>query len=96
MKLPKPITFNWDESNREKNWEKHRVNFQECEQIFFDDRLKTFYDAVHSQAEDRFVALGTTNKARRLYVVFTVRNEEIRIISARDMSKKERRFYEQG
>lgn len=96
MKLPKPITFDWDEDNRDKNWKKHKVNFQECEQVFFDDGLKTFYDAAHSQVEERFVALGITNKARKLYVVFTVRNEKIRIISARDMSRKERRFYEQG
>lgn len=95
MELPKPISFDWNEGNRDKNWEKHRVNFQECEQVFFDDRLKTFYNAAHSQTEDRFVALGTTNKARKLYVIFTIRNEKVRIISARDMSKKERRLYEE-
>lgn len=95
MRLPKPISFDWDGGNRDKNWGKHRVNFQECEQVFFDDQLKTFYDANHSQTEDRFVALGTTNNARKLYVVFTVRNGKIRVISARDMSKKEKRIYEQ-
>lgn len=91
----KPLEFDWDKDNKYKNWEKHQVDFRECEEIFSNKPLKTFYDIKHSQKEDRFIALGTTDKNRKLYIVFTVRNKKIRIISARDMSRKERKFYGQ-
>lgn len=91
----KPVEFDWDEANRDKNLVKHGVDFKECEEIFFNRPLKTFYDIKHSQKENRFIALGVTNKTRRLLIVFTVRSKKIRIISARDQSRKERRLYEQ-
>ena len=91
----KPIKFDWDKYNQCKNWEKHKVDFRECEQVFFNRSLKIFYDKGHSQEENRFIALGITDKNRKLYLVFTIRNKKIRVISARDMSRKERRFYEQ-
>ncbi len=71
------------------------MNFKECEEVFLNEPLKTFYDIKHSQEEIRFIAFGKTDENRRLLIVFTVRNRKIRIISARDMSKKERRIYEQ-
>lgn len=91
----KPLEFDWDEHNIEKNWEKHNVNFKECEEIFFNEPLKTFYDVKHSQEEVRFIALGKTDENRKLFIAFTIRSRKIRVISARDMSQKERGIYEQ-
>lgn len=95
IKKIKPLGFEWDTGNKEKNWKKHQVDFRECEEIFFDKKLKTFYDIKHSQKENRFVSLGITDKKRRLILSFTIRNKKIRVISARDMSRKERKLYEQ-
>jgi len=91
----KPLEFDWDEANKDKNWEKHKVDFRECEEVFGNEQLRTFYDIKHSQKEDRFIALGMTNKNRKLYIIFTIRDRKIRVISARDMSRKEKRIYEQ-
>jgi len=60
----------------------------ECEEVFFNLPLLAQSDPTHSQAEDRYYVLGQTNAGRRLFIAFTVRNNKIRIISARDMSKK--------
>lgn len=94
IKLPVPNSFEWDKGNTDKNWKKHRVHFKEAEEIFFNKPLKIFRDVKHSQKENRFVGLGVTNKERKLYIVFTVRSKEIRIISARNQNRKERREYE--
>ncbi|MBI2049549.1 BrnT family toxin [Candidatus Roizmanbacteria bacterium] len=94
MRLPKPLSFQWDKGNIDKNFKKHNLTNKETEEIFCNKYLKTFKDVKHSQKENRFVALGVTDKKRMLYVVFTIRDQKIRIISARDVSKKERRFYE--
>ena len=94
-KLPVPVSFDWDKANINKNWERHKVNYKEAEEIFVNKPLKTFRDKKHSQKEFRFTALGITNKKRRLYVSFTIRDKKIRIISARDQSRKERRLYEE-
>ena len=91
----RPLEFDWNKSNKDKNWEKHKADFRECEEVFSNKPLKIFYDTKHSQKEDRFIALGITNKNRKLYLVFTIRGKKIRIISARNMSRKERRFYGQ-
>jgi len=90
----KPVGFDWDESNRDKNWEKHRVDFRECEEVFSNRPLKIFYDQKHSQEEDRFLAYGMTDKRRKLTIVFAIRQNKIRVISARGQSSKERRIYE--
>ena len=87
--------FEWDNGNIEKNWLKHEVTWEECEEVFFNSHLEFFYDLKHSKKEDRFSALGITNKKRLLSIVFTIRNNYIRAISARDMDKKERKIYEQ-
>lgn len=94
MKLPVPISFDWDEGNHEKNWKKHGVDLKECEQVFFDSQIKFFEDPEHSTTENRFLAYGQTEKERKLVLVFTIRRQKIRIISARDQSKKERSVYE--
>lgn len=81
--------FNWDEGNATKNWEKHRVSRWESEQVFFNQPLISAPDLDHSEIENRYYLLGQTDFGRKLFVVFTIRNDLIRIISARDMSKKE-------
>jgi uncharacterized DUF497 family protein len=85
--------FDWDEGNLEKNWIKHRVSPFECEQIFFNQPLVVAGDEKHSQKEARYYALGRTDADRYLFVVFTLRGNLIRIISARDMNKKEKKIY---
>lgn len=92
----KIIGFDWDEGNKEKNWQKRKVNFREAEEIFFNTPLKIFKDKKHSQNEERFVALGKTDKGRKLFAVFTIRKNKLRIISIRDQSKKERKTYEKN
>jgi hypothetical protein len=86
--------FDWDEGNILKNWEKHRVSALECEQIFFNRPLIIMPDASHSIKESRFYALGQSDSGRYLFIVFTIRKNLIRVISARDMNRKERKVYE--
>lgn len=86
--------FDWDEGNREKNWIKHEVDYKEAEEIFFNKPLFINKDVKHSSKEKRFEALGQTDKGRGLFVAFTIRNNKIRVISARDQDNKERRKYE--
>ncbi len=89
--------FDWDEGNARKN-EKHGVSMAEAEQVFFNEPLLLLADIGHSQAELRFHALGKSDDGRTLHITFTLRNEgeRIRVISARDMHKKERMIYEQS
>jgi len=86
--------FLWDEGNLLRNWEKHKVSPAECEQLFFNQPLIVAEDEKHSSEETRFHTLGQTDARRRLFVVFTIRNDLIRVISARDMNRKERKVYE--
>ena len=88
--------FDWDEGNLIKNWEKHRVSAVECEQVFFNSPLVAGLDVTHSNREPRYYALGITDGKRTLFLAFTVRNKLIRVISARDMSKKERKVFEKS
>ena len=85
--------FDWDEGNIDKNWIKHQVSNAECEELFFNLPLLLADDIKHSQEEKRYYALGQTNANRRLFVAFTIRENKIRLISARDMSQKEGKFY---
>lgn len=85
--------FQWDAGNVDKNWNKHQVSTGECEEVFFNQPLVVVEDAAHSQHEARFYALGHTDGGRMLFVVFTLRGELIRVISARDMSRRERKAY---
>ncbi len=93
-RLARSSGFDWDEGNVLKNWVKHRVTAAECEQLFFNRPLVVAEDVDHSQAEGRFYALGQTDAGRFLVVVFTFRRTLIRVISARPMTKKERKEYE--
>jgi len=85
--------FEWDDGNRDKNLLKHQVTNTESEQIFFNQPLIVHFDGKHSQSENRFYALGHTDTGRMLFVVFTIRDKKIRVISSRDMSRKERAIY---
>jgi uncharacterized DUF497 family protein len=87
--------FEWDEGNLLKNWEKHRVSASECEQVFFNRPLVAGPAEGHSSAEDRYYALGVTDGGRRLFIVFTIRGNRVRIISARDMNRKERKVFDE-
>jgi hypothetical protein len=93
--LTRVTGFEWDEGNARKN-ERHGVTQVEAEDVFFDPRLLLAPDPRHSEQEPRFHALGETSDARRLHVTFTLRGDgaRIRVISARDMHRKERSFYE--
>jgi len=86
--------FDWDDGNLLKHWEKHSVTHLEAEQVFFNEPLIIAEDEKHSQKESRWYGLGRTDAQRLLMVVFTVRDNKIRVISARDMSRKERKEYE--
>lgn len=94
--LAKITDFDWDDGNVRKN-DKHGVSLAESEQVFFNAPLLLIADAKHSQGELRFHALGKTDEGRILHITFTLRNagERIRVISARDMHRKERKIYEQ-
>jgi uncharacterized DUF497 family protein len=86
--------FDWDGGNAEKNWLRHRVSQSECEQVFFNRPLIVVDDADHSDLEIRQYALGVTNAGRLLFVAYTLRGERLRVISARDMTRRERKEYE--
>ncbi|MFH1761776.1 MAG: BrnT family toxin [bacterium] len=88
--------FDWNRGNIFKNWLSHKVKNSEAEEIFFNKPIKIAIGTRHSALkEERFNAFGKTNEERLLSIIFTVRNDKIRIISARDMSKKERIKYEE-
>lgn len=97
LDLIKIAGFNWDDGNARKN-QKHDVSMAEAEQIFFNAPLLLLEDTAHSQKEPRLHALGKTDEGRRLHITFTLRHsgELIRVISARDMHRKERVIYEQA
>jgi len=94
--LAQCIGFEWDAGNAEKNWELHQVSKAECEQVFFNRPIRVAPDEKHSEQEPRRAVLGQTNAGRLLSVVFTIRGALVRVISARDMSRNERRLYEQA
>ena len=97
IELSKITGFDWDGGNARKN-EKHGVSMAEAEQVFFNAPLLLLEDAGHSQLEPRLHALGKTDEGRTLHITFTLRQagQLIRIISARDMHRKERAIYEQA
>ena len=87
------LSFQWDRGNRDKNLIKHNVENWECEQVFFNRPLPVLDDPKHSASENRLAAFGKTDTERFLVVIFTKRENLIRVISARDMNKRERKFY---
>jgi hypothetical protein len=93
MSLETASGFDWDKGNLDKNKKSHNVENYECEQVFFNSPLIVISDEKHSVGENRYAAFGKSLQGRLLTVVFTKRNDKIRVISARDMNKKEREFY---
>jgi len=81
--------FEWDEGNSEENWARHRVTRSECEQVFFNLPFVVADDEKHSHNEPRYYALGQTERGRKLFLVFTIRDSLIRVISARNMNRAE-------
>lgn len=88
--------FEWDEGNATKNWKRHRVTQAECEQVFFNRPMAAGEDSPHSEIEPRYFVLGETDAGRRLFVVLTIRGDRIRVISARDMNRRERKVFKDG
>lgn len=91
--LPEPVEFDWDKGNFDKNFIKHKVTSKEAEEVFINLKF-IFEDEKHSLTESRYMIWGETNEGRKLSIFFTIRDKRIRVISARDMHKKERREYE--
>jgi uncharacterized DUF497 family protein len=87
--------FDWDESIVQKNWERHQVTPEDAEDVFFQQPLVVRGDVRHSGREKRYYALGRTSRGRYLFVAFTVRRNLIRVISIRDMNRREQEAYEQ-
>ena len=97
--LPKPIKFEWNKGNINKNLIKHKIKNEEAEEIFVNQPIVWLKDEKHSSQEARQMVLGKTDKRKLLSVIYTIRytirKNQVRIISARIMSRKERRLYEQ-
>jgi hypothetical protein len=87
--IPEPVKFDWDKGNLTKNWDKQRVTNLECEEVFLNNPL-TVKAKPEGYYEERFYAIGRTDNNRFLFVVFILRSDRIRIISARDANKKEK------
>jgi uncharacterized protein len=89
--------FDWDASNERKNVASHQASQTEAEELFFNQPLLVSVDPAHSAQEQRWHALGVTDSGRKLHTTFTLRdhNTKIRVISLRDMSRKERKIYEE-
>jgi uncharacterized protein len=90
--------FDWDDGNSRKSADKHDVSQAEAESVFFNDPLIVVEDAKHSEGGQRLNALGKTAQNRLLHITFTLRQNGtmVRVISARDMHRKERKAYEQA
>lgn len=91
--LPEPIIFEWNTGNIDKNLIGHNVTDRETEEVFGDRDLLLSEDTKHSQREFRLHALGLTQQRRLLFLSFTIRGDKLRIISARNANRKERKIY---
>ncbi len=89
------MDFEWDQDKANSNETKHGVSFFEATEVFDDDFSSTVADPDHSQDEDRYLIFGKTHEDRFLVVSFTERTDKIRIVSARLMTPRERKTYEQ-
>jgi uncharacterized DUF497 family protein len=89
------VNFEWDPGKDSQNRRKHRVSFQVAATIFGDPLATTYHDPDHSAAEQRFITVGMSSAGRVLIVAHTDRNENVRIISARKATQRERKHYEE-
>jgi len=94
--FPDVSAFEWDAGNSGKSWRRHRVSQAEAEQVFFNRPIVVAEDPEHSAKEPRYFSLGRTDAGRRLMVVFTLRGPSLRVISARPMSRRERKVHEEA
>lgn len=92
--IPEPIEFEWDSGNYGKNFDKHGVENDEAESVFLNKQSVLTEDLKHSDEEDRYQLFGKSSQDRLLTIIFTMRKYRVRIISARQMNAKERKFYE--
>ncbi|PSN07921.1 hypothetical protein C7271_03935 [filamentous cyanobacterium CCP5] len=90
------MQFEWNESKAERNLAKHGVSFEEAKTVFDDPLYVDFYDPDHSEDEERYLIVGESNQKRLLIVSYTERENSIRIISAREVTRAEREAYEEG
>ena len=88
--------FEWDPEKAKANLQKHQVDFEEASTVFDDTQFITFLDDEHSADEERYITIGLSKKSRLLMVAHTDRNERIRIISARKVTKHEEKFYQEA
>ena len=90
------MAFEWDSNKAATNLAKHGVSFEEAKTVFDDPLYIDFYDLDHSDDEHRYIMIGMSEQNRLLLVAYTERGDVIRLISAREATKAERRAYEQG
>jgi hypothetical protein len=90
------MQFEWNESKATRNLSKHGISFQEAKTVFDDPLYVDFYDPDHSEDEERYLIVGESNQARLLIISYTDRKDAIRIISAREVTRDERKVYEEG
>jgi uncharacterized DUF497 family protein len=89
------VNFEWDPNKARQNYKKHRVSFHEAATVFDDPLAVTYNDPDHSLSEERFITVGTSRNGCVLIVAHSVRGENIRIISARKTTLRERKHYEE-
>lgn len=90
------MNFEWDENKAARNLSKHGVSFEEAKTVFDDPLYVDFYDPDHSDEEDRYIIVGESRRSRLLIASYTERGKTIRLISAREVTRKEREVYEEG
>jgi uncharacterized DUF497 family protein len=90
------MRFQWDPAKAAKNLSKHKVSFPEAATVFGDELSVTIYDPDHSAEEERYITIGSSQAGRLLMVAHTERGQDIRIISARKLTRTEREAYEEG
>ena len=91
-----PLQFEWDSAKAKSNLTKHNVSFEEATTVFGDANSLTINDPDHSKSESRSITIGNSHAAKILVVVHTERGDNIRIISARRASRRERKSYEES
>lgn len=94
--LPEVLEFEWDQGNISKNFLKHKVTAHEAEEVFVHEPLLVSLGLKHSERENRYQALGKTLNNKFLFISFTLRDGKIRVISSRNMSRKETKVYEKA
>ena len=94
MRRSDEVEFEWDKGNIDKNYRKHGITPNEAEEVFLDEWVAIKPDFTHSLGEKRYIAIGMSGVKQILFIVFTLRNKVVRIISARMANKKERSIYE--